>query len=365
MIRRILAIGILLALTISGAAQESTFLPQRTISTPFYGPVVELSPDGTMLAIYENQALLSSEVPVSVDLPILLIDVETGSEIGRLKGVQVDVARSVAFSPDGTQLASYHMNGDLIIWDIATQEALQVYDWLPMGAAFMDYMPDGQTLSLVTNNGISGQHVLFDLTSGSITDMLGLRPDTYAELRDIAGDLLEIGIYSIAAQTVGPNGELYGASANGDVYRWDTETRLRELIYPASDERPMRFTVRNLLVLDDGTLAFQDTNTDSLVIFGTDRMRAEYPLDGLWFGLSDDGIAVTVPSPGDGLMMLDLNAEPLEAHPLLIDLGTDQDDDPIEMRGDLVFNFTANGDLIIGGIYNQDGNSAVYIVDLP
>jgi hypothetical protein len=361
MIRRILAI----ALTLSAAAQETTFLPQRTIATPFYGPVVELSPDSTLLAVHENYVLRDMEVLVPVDLPILLIDLETGSEVGRLEGAQVDVARSVAFSPDGSQLASYHVNGDLIIWDIATQEAIQVYDWLPMGGSLMDYMPDGQTLVLAHYNGMLGQHILFDLTSGSIVDMLGLRPDTFAEYSDIAGVPLEMGIYSIAAQTVGPNGELYGATGNGDVYRWDTETRLRELIYPASDERPMRYTVRNLVVLDDGTLAFQDTNTDSLVVFGTDRMRTEYPLDGQRFGLSDDGIAVTAQSPEDGLMMLDLNAEPLEAQPLLIDLGTDADGDPIEMRGDLVFNFTANGDLIVGGVYNQGGDGAIYIVDLP
>jgi WD40 repeat protein len=367
MIRRILAIAALLALTIGAAAQETTFLPLRTIATPFYGPVVELSPDGTLVAVHENQVLLASEVPVPVDLPILLFDLETGNEVGRLTGAQVDVARSVAFSPDGTQLASYHVNGDLIVWDIATQEATQVYDWLPMGGSFIDYLPDGQALTLVTYNGYLGQHVLFDLTSGSITDMLGLRPDTFAEFSDIAGVPLEMGIYSIAAQAVGPNGELYGASANGDVYRWDTETRLRELIYPASDERPMRYTVRTLQVLDDGSLAFLDSNLGEVVVFGPDGMRSQYPLNGQKFALSENGIAVSVDGREDALFWIDLNADPASAEPEQLNITAEGDDEgqPGNITGDVALAFTPEGDLIVGGLYASEGNSPIYIVDLP
>ena len=365
MLRRILAVGILLALTIGAAAQETTLPLLHTFETPFQGPLFSLSPDGTLLAAYENQVLLDRDVPLASDLPILLIDVETGSDIGRLEGVQVDLARSVAFSPDGTQLASYHTNGDLIVWDVATQEALQVYDWLPMGGTFLDYMPDGQSLSLVIYNGMIAQHALFDLTTGSITDILSIRPDTSAELRDIAADVLAMGMYSVGAQTIGADGKIYGATGNGDVYRWDTETRLRELIYPASDERPMRFNVRDLVVLDDGTLAFLDIGINALVIFGPDGLRTDYPLTGQRFALSESGIGVSADSRERRLFTIDLNAGSPEARPLPVDLGTDEDGEPIELRGDPVLAFTTEGDLVIGGLFAGEGEGAIYVVDLP
>jgi WD40 repeat protein len=362
-----IAIGALLAMALNVVAQDAAMPLLRTISTPFYGPVVKLSPDGTLLAVHENQVLLGREVPVPVALPILLIDLETGSEVGRLEGAQVDVARSVAFSPDGTQLASYHVNGDLIVWDIATQEALQVYDWLPMGGALMDYLSDGHTLSLVTYNGVLAQHVLFDLTSGSIIDILGLRPDTFAEFSDIAGVPLEMGIYSIAAQTVGPNGELYGATGNGDVYRWDTETRLRELLYAASDERPMRYTVRTLQVLDDGSLALLDSNLGEVVVFGPDGMRSQYPLNGHKFALSESGIAVSVDAREDALFWIDLNADPASTEPEQLNIAAEGDDEDqsASITGDVALAFTPEGDLIVGGLYASEGNSPLYVVDLP
>lgn len=367
MIRRLLALAVLCTLIMSTVAQEPAVLPKRTIATPFYSPVVRLSPDGTLLAVHENQALLGREVPLPVALPILLIDLETGSEVGRLEGTQIDVARSVAFSPDGTQLASYHVNGDLIVWDLATQQALQVYNWLPLGGAFLDYLSDGQTLSLVTYNGVLGQHVLFDLTSGSITVMLGLRPRTFSELSEIALVPLEMGIYSIAAQTVGPNGEIYGATGNGDVYRWDTETRLRELLYPASAERPLGYTVRTLQVLDDGSLAFLDSNLGELVVFGPDGVRSQYPLNGHKFALSENGIAVSADVREDAFFWIDLNADPASIEPERLNIAAegDEEDQPASITGDVALAFTPEGDLLVSGMFASEGSVPLYVVDLP
>jgi WD40 repeat protein len=361
--RRILALGVFFALTVSVGAQETTAV--QAISTPFMAPNFAISPDRTMLAVFENPVIASNEVLPDVNLPILLIDTATGEETGRLEGAQVDLTRSAAFSPDSAQLASYHINGDLIIWDLATREAVQVYDWLPMGGGVIEYLPDGQSLAIVANSGLMGQHVLFDLTSGSITDILSVRPDTFAQLNEQASDTLSMGVYSVAAQAVGPSGELYGATGNGDVYRWDTEARLRELLYPASGERPLRFNVRSLQVLDDGTLAFLDNDTGTLVVFDPDGIRADYPLTGQKFALSEDGFAAAADTREDGLFVIDLNAASPEAEQISLDLGTDAEGEPVELRGDLLLAFAADGDLVIGGVLGRGDEGAVYIVDLP
>lgn len=365
MIRRLLATGALLALTISAMAQDTTFPLLRTITTPFYGPVVRLSPDGTLLAVHENERLRGQDVPTSDSLPILLFDLETGNEVGRLEGVQRDIARRAAFSPDGTQLTSYHANGDLIIWDLATQEAVQVYDWLPMVGDELDYMPDGESVVFVTHDNFMGQHLLFDLKTGSITDLLGVRPDTYAEMRDTANDIAMRGSYGVAAQTVGLNGEIYGANGNGDVYRWDTETRLRELIYPTLDERPLLYSVRGLQVLDDGSLAFLNNYSGELTVDGPDGTRSQYPLNGQTFVLSEDGIAISADVREDALFWIDLNAAGQE--PQRIDFLPEGDDEDSRVRitGTTGLTFTNEGDLIVSEMYASEGNSPIFIIDMP
>ena len=348
-----------LALTMSAAAQTTATV--RAIPTPFVGAMFALSPDGAMMAVYENAILVENEI--ADNLQILLIDPKTGEEIGRLEGTQVDLTRSVAFSPDGTHLTSYHANGDLIIWDLATQEATKVYDWLPTSGVYMDYLSDGQTLSLLAHNGVLGHHILFDLTSGSIIDMLGLRPDTFAEFSDIALVPLEMGIFSVAAQAVGPNGEIYGATGNGDVYRWNPETRERETLYPATDERPLRYPVRHLQVLDDGTLAFLDSGTNTFVHFAPDGASTQYTLNGAKFAESRDGLVVAFDSLENAFYTLDLNSDSAEPQRLEADLGLDAEGKPIEVRGNPVLAFTPDGEIAIGGVYVPEGESAVYILN--
>lgn len=365
MIRRLLATGALLALTIGAAAQDATLPPLRTIETPFHGPLFSLSPDGTLLAVHENEVVIDNDVPEPSNLPILLIDVETGSEVGRLEGVQRDIARRTAFSPDGTQLASYHINGELIIWDIGTQEALHAYDWLPFGGGMIDYMPDGESLVIVTQSGVMAQHVLFDLATGSITDILAVRPTTFAEVRDVSGNIAAMGLYSVAAQAVGPNGEIYGANGNGDVYRWDTETRLRELIYPTSNERPLMYPVRELQVLDNGSLAFLDTGRGEIVVYGPDGIRSQYPLNGQIFALSGDGIAVSADAREDALFWIDLNAAGQEPQRIDIVPEGDNADEPPTYSAAMGLAFTNEGDLIVSGFYSSIGESEIYILELP
>ena len=51
--------------------------------------------------------------------------------------------------------------------------------------------------------------------------------------------------------------------------------------------------------------------------------------------------------------------------PRLLERGTDEDGEPIDIKGEVTLAFTADGDLVVGGIFGEGGESTIYIVDLP
>ena len=68
---------------------------------------VAFSPDGTSLA------------SASFDNTVLLWDVSTGQPKTTLEG-HTDRVLSVAFSPDGSTLASASLDGTVLLWDVST-----------------------------------------------------------------------------------------------------------------------------------------------------------------------------------------------------------------------------------------------------
>jgi WD40 repeat protein len=95
---------------------------------------VAYSPDGQQLA--------SS----SWDNTVRVWKIATGKELRRLEGYTDDV-NSVAYSPDGQQLASSSWDNTVRVWKIATGKELRRLDGHTDDVNSVVYSPDGQQLA--------------------------------------------------------------------------------------------------------------------------------------------------------------------------------------------------------------------------
>ncbi len=133
------------------------------------GPIA-ISPDGTMVACARSDGL---------ETVVLLMDVETGRQAHTLRGHSA-IVHSVAFSPDGTTLASGSSDKSIRLWDTRKGEltlTLSQPDKVVPGQRNLGrpgmvfavaFSPDGTLLASAGGDGVGeyGEVVLWDLPSG-------------------------------------------------------------------------------------------------------------------------------------------------------------------------------------------------------
>ena len=105
---RLLAVGSSDPFTISIWDAETGAVIHTFLGTDF-----ELSPDGSTIATWHVEDQFGGE-----GIPISIIDIETGVVIQTLSGHEFSVDRGVAFSPDGTKIASGNGDGTISIGDV-------------------------------------------------------------------------------------------------------------------------------------------------------------------------------------------------------------------------------------------------------
>lgn len=116
------------------------------------GPLssVAFSPDGRRLISGGGDTMLATRKLSDGDKTARIWDVATGRELrslsGHLKGVT-----AVAFSPDGTRVATGSLDATVRVWDPASGEQLVTLDGYEGGVSSLFFTPDGR--SLVTADG--------------------------------------------------------------------------------------------------------------------------------------------------------------------------------------------------------------------
>jgi WD40 repeat protein len=191
---------------------------------------IAFSPDGTVLA------------SGSADKTIRLWDVRKRQELASLKGHKESV-QCVAFSSDGKTLASGSNDSTVKLWDVETRKEKAR---LPLGTSFVHdvtFSPDGKTL--VTRTGFNGVIKFWDVVSGKeIGGLAGFKGIGHSVSFTADGDLLaavgddgalkfiKVETGKIVATVKAKGGSAPGvvASADGKLFAfagqiWDTETK--------------------------------------------------------------------------------------------------------------------------------------------
>jgi WD40 repeat protein len=246
---------------------DAPSLSVETISIPnLPAYTVDLSPDGNKLAVFvgnEAQIILNiAPLEYRVEptlLPIRLINPITGEELNRLAG-GTDYIRDVAFTSTGDILASYHSNGDIILWNTETGEEIRTVKTLTNGSGIA-FMADDKTL-LVSIRGIT-PHVFLvvDSDSGAIAQLIQERFDVLGELGLM--DMQNQWDYQYVAWTLSPTDDLLAtANANGEVKLWDMESQEQTILTPRAEDLG-RFNIRSLEFSNDGsTLIYYDQDDE-------------------------------------------------------------------------------------------------------
>jgi WD40 repeat protein len=124
----------------------------RPLASPAPGNAVAFSPNGALVAVG------------SADGNVRLWDAATQQEIGPPMSSDVMPVAAVAFSPDGTLVAAGSVDGNVQLWNTATQQ--EAGSALAAGGSAVDalaFSPDGK---LLATGGQDGTARLWDVPSG-------------------------------------------------------------------------------------------------------------------------------------------------------------------------------------------------------
>jgi WD40 repeat protein len=319
---------------------------------------MELSPDGRFLAIYENPVVRMNE-PDSEYLPIRLIDVETGEEIGRLEG-QTDYAGDVAFTPDSSQIATQHTNGEIYLWDVASQEPIKRMTTWFLGTGRIKFLGDGKTLVYFVG-GLRAGFLFIDLETGAIRRTVTHHFETFQDYMENYTTYPALGEITYSAFDVTVDGNwIVAATANDGIVMFDTTTGKETVLRPGG-ERFAQFNIRNLwFTPDESQFGFFDMGTDQVRIWdvatGSEVSAVEVG-DGIAAVFGNQVAWLTREDAAAYIAPLDQTDSPTT----LVELPETLDVAP----GISSLIFSEDGTTLIAGGFNaDDGENMIYVIEL-
>ncbi|KAJ7875853.1 hypothetical protein B0H13DRAFT_2668785 [Mycena leptocephala] len=174
---------------------------------------VALSPDGSRIAAGSGR---NSDGPQSDENGITIWNFATGEVEHKLLGHVCAHVASVAFSPDGTRIASGYWDGAVVIWNVQTEEKLHTFNHLSMyWVSSVSFSPDGGWLA----SG-SGDVRIWTVTAGG--ENLKHRDPTESEAAGFTSFSQHQGVISLA---LSPDGSHLVSSHQDKTARiWDVAT---------------------------------------------------------------------------------------------------------------------------------------------
>jgi WD40 repeat protein len=326
---------------------------------------MKVSPDGRIAAVYVGRSARvlfdispSDYVPDESLLPIRLIDLTTGNELGRLAW-QTDYTSDVAFTPDGKRLASYHLNGDIYVWDLESRIPIQrITALIGLEGGGMEFLPDGKTLVAYGTVGGVGQFLLWDVQTGYITDIWRVPYESLGQLK-LQGYPQDAWDYVYVAFDISPDGTLLAtATPNGEVMLWDTTTLEQTLVQQEASEWGQIYIRSVTFSADSTTLVYFDRWSQQTHFWDvTSRTETTaLSIGSRNFGLSPRNDALAWATP-DELWLANVDQPSLVTKVL-------------DFQGSLlptgVVTFTPDGNRIVVGGFAQDSNkdNVIYVVTL-
>jgi WD40 repeat protein len=160
------------------------------------------SPDGTRIALGGGPIFCDEDPEVDSSLyAISILDANTGQQVNSFDG-HVCAVNSVAWSPDGTRLASAGDDGTAIVWDTLTGQrvsALQDSYGRGVRVTGLAWSPDGQSLAHFIDLGRSPL-VIWNANNGQTVNIIDIAEDVESLTWSPDGSKLAIGNFNRSVQ---------------------------------------------------------------------------------------------------------------------------------------------------------------------
>lgn len=252
----VLLVGLLLVTAAAPGHAQSERV--KTIPIVSVYSQIRVSPDGRTVALFEQGALHDNEVFPEL-LPVRLLDVVTGEIVHELTG-STDYANEAAFSSDGSRLMTYHDNGDMLVWDVASGEIIRRIVAFPVNNGRSVFYPDSPLL-IMNCNPTFRQLCEWDTDSGHMLRVL--RP-AYTTRAEFSAQFDGGSPPSYVAHTLSSDGSTIAAATSyGAIELIDVATgNVSALKAPL--ELPM-FNINSLAFLaGDEQIIFYDQDTENV-----------------------------------------------------------------------------------------------------